>query len=296
MPRIAFIIIQLVLVAGILLLGGSVLHQQMTMDDPADTFPNDNKLPAVAEATEQQPKPYAAYQAIARRDLFKTPKNEMPSPAGLDIEALKPTDLKLKLWGTITGEDGLTRAVIEDQTKKEQAFFRAGENVASAKIKLILREKVILSVKGEDQILEIERPTGLGGPAFSPRVGPGVNRPPSTPQPAARQAGAPRSIRMKLDRLGTISDNPEDWIKDATAAPFASDNGESGLMINRITPSSPLRRLGIRNGDVIVSINDQPVGELGDIFEALMEVSEGEALSLNFKRRGRERQIDFQFE
>jgi len=295
MPRIAFIIIQLVLVAGILLLGGSVLHQQMTMDDPGQTFPNDNKLPAVAEATEQQPKPYAAYQAIARRDLFKTPKNEIPSPAGLDIEALKPTELKLKLWGTITGEDGLTRAVIEDQTKKEQAFFRAGENVASAKIKLILREKVILSVKGEDQILEIERPTGLGGPAFSPRVGPSVNRPPSAPQQAARQA-RPRSIRMKLDRLGTISDNPEDWIKDATAAPFVSDNGENGLMINRITPSSPLRRLGIRNGDVVVSINDQPVGELGDIFEALMEVSEGEALSLNFKRRGRERQIDFQFE
>jgi S1-C subfamily serine protease len=67
-------------------------------------------------------------------------------------------------------------------------------------------------------------------------------------------------------------------------------------MINRITPSSPLRRLGIRNGDVVVSINDQPVGELGDIFGALMEVSEGEALSLNIKRRGRERQIDFLFE
>ena len=59
---------------------------------------------------------------------------------------------------------------------------------------------------------------------------------------------------MKLDRLGTISDNPEDWIKDATAAPFVSDEGESGLMINRITPSSPLRRLGIRNGDGLVRL------------------------------------------
>jgi len=268
----------------------------MRMDDPGQTFPKDNKQSAVAEATEQQPKPYTAYQAIARRDLFKTPKNEIPSPAGIDIEALKPTELKLKLWGTITGEDGLTRAVIEDQTKKEQAFFRAGEDVASARIKLILREKVILSVKGEDQILEIERPTGLGGPAFSPRVGTSVSRPAPPPTSTTHQTPPPRSIRMKLDRLGPISDSPEDWVKDATAAPFVSDEGESGLMINRITPSSPLRRLGIRNGDVVVSINDQPVSELGDIFEALTEVSEGEALSLNFKRRGRERQIDFLFE
>jgi S1-C subfamily serine protease len=101
---------------------------------------------------------------------------------------------------------------------------------------------------------------------------------------------------MKLSALGSISDSPEDWVKDATAAPFVGDEGENGLMINRITPSSPLRRLGIRNGDVIVGINGQTVSELGDIFEALAEVSEGETLSLNFKRRGRERQIDFLFE
>jgi general secretion pathway protein C len=296
MPRITFIIVQLVLVAGILLLGGSILHQQMTIDDPGQAYTKGNKVPDAAESIEQQPKPYAAYQAIAQRDLFKTPKNDTPSPAGLDIESLKPTALKLKLWGTITGEDGLTRAVIEDQTKKEQAFFRAGEEVASAKIKLILREKVVLSVRGEDQVLEIERPTGLGGPAFSPRVGPSVNRPTSTPTSAVPKTSAPRSIRIKLDRLGTISDSPENWTKDATAAPFVSDEGESGLMINRITPSSPLRRLGIRNGDIVVSINDQPVSELGDIFEALLDVSEGDALSLNFKRRGRERQIDFLFE
>ena len=67
-------------------------------------------------------------------------------------------------------------------------------------------------------------------------------------------------------------------------------------MINRITPASPLRRLGIRNGDVVVSVNDEPVGELGDIFDTLLNVSEGETLSLKLKRRGRERQIDFQFE
>jgi len=266
------------------------------MDDPGQALPEGPNVPDAAEGTEQQPKPYTAYQAIAQRDLFKTPKDEIPSQVALDIEALKPTELKLKLWGTITGEDGLTRAVIEDQTQKEQALFRAGEDVASAKIKMILREKVVLSVRGEDQVLEIEQPTGLGGPTFSPRVSPNVNRPAAPPSPAVPQAPAPRSIRMKMSSLGPISDNPEDWINDATATPFVSDGGEGGLMINRITPSSPLRRLGIRNGDVVVSINGQPVSELSDIFETLMEVSEGEALSLNLKRRGRERQMEFLFE
>ena len=67
-------------------------------------------------------------------------------------------------------------------------------------------------------------------------------------------------------------------------------------MISRVTPTSPLRRLGIRNGDVVLSINDQPVEALSDIFETLLGISEGDTLSLNVKRRGRERQLDFQFD
>jgi len=301
MPRIAFTILQLILVAGIILLGGAVVHQLMTMDDSGQAFQKGSKVPEAAENTEQPPKPYAAYQAIARRDIFKTPKDARPSPTALDIETLKPTELKLKLWGTITGEDGLTRAVIEDQTKKEQAFYRAGEDVASAKIKMILREKVVLSVNGEDQILEIEEPTGIGRPSLAPRGGQPVSRPVPPPSeadapPKAAQITPPMSVRIKLSSFGSISDNPEDWANEATVAPYVSDKGETGLMINRITPSSPLRRLGIRNGDVIVGINGQTVSELGDIFGTLLEVSEGEALSLNLKRRGRERQIDFLFE
>ena len=203
--------------------------------------------------------------------------------------------MKLKLWGTITGEDGLTRAVIENQTQHRQAYYQTGEEVASARIKMILREKVVLSVNGEDQILEMAQPTGVGGPALISRVGASANRPVASPS-SMRQAPAPRSIRIKLSRLGTVSDNPEDWNKEVSASPIANESGDGGLVINRIKPSSALRRLGIRNGDVVVSINDQPVEELADIFENLTEISEGETLSLNIKRRGRDRQIDFQFE
>lgn len=299
MSRIIFIIVQVALLAGSVLMAGSLFQKQRDMADLQQMPSSTDAAEAGEQDADKTPKPYAAYQAISRRDLFQTPKDKVASPAEIDLAALKPTELKLKLWGTITGEDGLTRAVIEDQTKKEQAFFRAGEEVASAQIKLILREKVVLSVNGEDEILEIEQPAGRGGPPMVAQAALARSnvRPVASPRPAAPQApAAPRTIRMKLDRLGPISEDPEDWGKDATAAPFVSDEGDGGLMINRITPSSPLRRLGIRNGDVVVGINDQPVAELSDIFETLLDVSEGETLSLNLKRRGRERQIDFQFE
>jgi S1-C subfamily serine protease len=99
-----------------------------------------------------------------------------------------------------------------------------------------------------------------------------------------------------LSRLGSISENPEDWSGYAAAAPYKDDEGTGGLMLNQITPSSPLRRLGIRNGDVILNIDDQPVGSLDDIMKSLAAISAGDELSLKIKRRGRERKLDFKFE
>jgi len=297
MPRISLILLQLMLVAGILFLGASVAHKLMTLDDAGPKIQAGENALAPAEESGRPSNSQDIYRAIAQRNLFQTPK-QGGSKAPLNIETLKPTELKLKLWGTITGEDGLTRAVIEDQTTKEQALFRSGDEVASARIKMILREKVVLSVDGEDEILEIEEPTGRGGPGIMARTGP--DRPnvaePAAAEPATLRTPGSRSIRLKLSRLGPISDDANDWAKGATAAPFSNDEGESGLVINRVAPSSPLRRLGIRSGDVVLNINGQPVEELSDIFETLLDTSEGDTLSLNIKRRGRERQIDFQFE
>ena len=188
MPRITLITLQLILVAGIIFVGGSLTHKLVTMDNALAKIQAAEKALESAEASDRPPHSSEGIQVIARRNIFKTPLKESPSETSLDIEALKPTELKLKLWGTITGEDGLTRAVIEDQTKREQALFRAGEEVASAKIKMILREKVVLSVNGEDEVLEIEKPTGRGGPGVVARtesVGPNVSAP-VPPRPRCR--------------------------------------------------------------------------------------------------------------
>ena len=299
MLRVAFSILQLALVAGIVLVGLSIYRKQATIDEAATSTPPPAVEQASARQTSDQPGPFANYQIIARRDLFRTPRDARPDPTAIDVDALKPTDLKLKLWGTITGEDGMTRAVIEDQTKRKQAFYRAGEEVSSAKVKMILREKVILSVQGEDQILEIQKPSSV---ASGTTARPAAVRSPRASRPRqvapSREPGtrAPRAVRLKLSRLGTISEDPEDWSTYAAAAPFKGDDGSSGLILNRITPSSPLRRLGIRNGDVVMNINEEPISSLEDIIIPLTELSAGDAMQLNFKRRGRERRYDFKFE
>ncbi len=294
MPRIVFLLLQVTLVVGIIIAGFAIYQKQKRATEVAQP-PSATRQPKTVQSRQSRPKPFDHYQVIAGRDLFRTPKDEKPTKAAIDIEALKPTDLKLKLWGTITGQDGMTRAVIEDQTKRRQDFYRAGDKVSTATVKMILREKVVLSVKGEDQVLEIEKPASAARRApvaRAPRGG--APSPPSTP--SAPQAPRRRQIRINSSKLGEISQNPDEWGQYAASSPFQGEKGENGLMLTKITPTSPLRRIGIRNGDVILAVDDQPVGNLGDILKPLSQVSSGGEMRLTIKRRGRQRNLDFIFE
>ncbi len=71
-----------------------------------------------------------------------------------DSKSFSSSDLKL--WGTIVGEKGRLYAVIEDSIQKQQKLYKQGDVLRNAKIKRILREKVILDIDGKDIILKLK--------------------------------------------------------------------------------------------------------------------------------------------
>ena len=82
--------------------------------------------------------------------------------AVLYVEGLQQTNLKLKLWGTVTGNKEEAYAVIEESGKRQQNLYRVGDSIQNATVKLILREKIVLSVNGKDEILDIEKAVSRG--------------------------------------------------------------------------------------------------------------------------------------
>ena len=88
--------------------------------------------------------------------LFNTASGVVTTPEKINIPTLKKTKLKLKLWGTITGNSVSAHAIIEETTQREQKLFRVGETVLNATLSMILREKVVLNVDGKYELLEME--------------------------------------------------------------------------------------------------------------------------------------------
>ena len=75
------------------------------------------------------------------------PANEVNSPlAGLDI----------RLWGTITGNNINTYAIIEDMTSRRQKLYRKGDEIQNATVEKIYREKIVIKIGETFEILAIE--------------------------------------------------------------------------------------------------------------------------------------------
>ena len=242
---------------------------------------------AKAVAESQVPlkdRPFAYYRPVMTRDLFKTLKTAVAKPdtRSVDLEALEQTQLKLKLWGTVSGDAQNTYAVIEDLQKREQNLYRVGDSIQDATVKVILREKVVLAVAGKDEVLAMEEITQGSSP--SPRAIASSRGPQPFPSRATREQKI--SIRRSM-----IDESLKDVNKLMTE--IAIRPHEDGLSLSNIKPNSVFRRMGLRNGDVLVGINGQEIRSVEDamrLYEGLRSASD---LQVQLKRRGRDRSISY---
>jgi len=151
----AFLIIDILLVIAAIWLGVRLVGRSSPV--PIDVMANDTAGEARQAPLKIKKKPLSFYHPIMARNLFKTKEKAKIKKEPINLEALKKTELTLKLWGTVVSEGETVYAVIEDTRKRRQDLYRVGDTIQDAGVKMILREKIVLNVKGKDEILEIEK-------------------------------------------------------------------------------------------------------------------------------------------
>jgi general secretion pathway protein C len=225
--------------------------------------------------------PLSHYNAIFERNLFKTKTQASSNPSTINIDTLKQTDLKLKLWGTVTGLKDKTYAVIEEAKTRKQNLYRVGDAVQNATVKMVLREKVVLNVNGKDEVLEIEKAHNRG--RYTP------------PARRMQRPGSRRSQKITLRRahIENALADVNNLLTQINIQPHFQDGKQDGILLTRIKPRSIFLRMGLRNGDIITGVNGKPLDSVDDALKFYTSVSSGENLSLQLKRRGSLRTIEY---
>ena len=222
-------------------------------------------------------------EKVTLRNLFKVDvdgkNNKALEPVNLNLEK---TSLKLTLWGTVTGqkkEDGW--AVIQDIKTKQQDLYRVNDKIQGATIKSILRNKVILTVNGKDQILEVdaEQPSLLGRKrrSFSKPFRP---TPPQDHRPGQKKVEDMLNAASKSNQL-------------FRTRPYTKDGEASGVMIYSIKRDSVARLLGLRNGDIIQAVNDVEIKDSQDFENFEDSIEDHSDMTISILRRGKPKELVF---
>lgn len=279
----------LLITAGVYLLVNGFYTMVTAKLDPGVQTP-----PRAASSTTPPPVmetkvPLTQYNIITDRNLFNTTAQEVSAqPQKVDLETLKQTDMKLKLWGTVTRQDGTAYAVIEDTKTREQNLYRTGDAIENAKVKMILREKVVLTVNESDEILTMEEIVSSGRTRRS-----GIQDRSTPKLPVSSYS---RKVTLNRESMESALQNIGQLMDQATIRPHIEDGRSAGISITGIKPNAIFRKMRLRNGDVITGVNGRPIESVEDAVNIFDDLTSSSEIKIDIKRRGRQQTIDYRIE
>ena len=259
-------------------------------------------------------RPLKGYQKIWERNLFNIPEKKTPAPKkeiAIEKIALANKDIGLKLVGTIVAHNAnFSRAIVHVSKTREQDAFRVGDQAGNAKIKKILRNKVVITTAKGDQLLIIEdKDFGKGGRTGSKKGGGPASLRSSQPTAAEARSGTSgskaslrktRSINLKREDVAASLADTDQLLEELTISPFMQGEEPAGFIISKIPRGSILTKMGLRNGYAVTQINDQAITGPDQASEFFRTLAEGGEVSIQVRRsrgvRRRSRQITLNIE
>lgn len=273
----------------VLLIAGTLARLVwLVVEGPFETSAGGIAMPAAAPLVQR---PQYTPEMAHNWKLF----GDAAAPVTAGTEQAPATSLSLQLLGTFsTGNDRLSGAVIAERGK-EGELFRIGAAVpGGATLEKVAADKVLLRRRGQLETLAFDAApiTGSAGAEAG-----GVGAAGGAPQGLDIAAGF-RGLKERL--TGAAADAGGNDAGDAGSkaktvlANFAHDIkdnpdavlGEFGLksasgggyLVGEGTNADAVRNLGLRPGDVVLSVNGQPLGNVQNDARLVDEVkASGEA-------------------
>ena len=237
-------------------------------------------MPFLPEVKGHQRPPFDDYRLIMERNIFGFTEKEAEQVEEEEIEASEPTSLKVALLGTAVGDLQSPVAVIMEPGKRIQNFYRVGDTIQDAVVKKIMRGKVIVRVRGKDEILIMEE-----GTRSKPE------KKPPAPRPTRREAT--RTIR-RSEMQGSLK-NINKLLSQARIRPHFKGGKADGLSLTRVKADSIFAKMGLRDGDILQEINGRSIKRPDDIHALYKRLKSGTRLSLKITRKNQPKTINYRF-
>jgi len=235
-------------------------------------------------------KPKEHYEVIVRRNLFTIAEGTGGKSAGGGPvkEAKAETALNVRLKGTIVSPHGFALAMIEDSSQRKEELYIVGDKVQDAEILRILSNEVVLRRAGREETLTLFSDQKAQAAGRPPAPGSGGPRPEGTKP----QAAAPPVAGSPSPQQRNAQQQVQSLMAQLRMKPHFQEGKPSGFVVGQIQSGSVFEAAGLKEGDIIVAINDEDVRTPNQLLKAYREVAGDRELWLDIIRDGVEQTIE----
>jgi len=277
------------LLAALLYVGFEAVTNQLHLVAVLDpgTASGDPRAAARVPASPEARLP-SDYTEIVRRNLFAETDGTENRPAvssGSKTHDSMPSaeDLGLRLVGAIAGGPAVSRVNIQNVKSNTTGVYRIGDTVASATVEAIQRDTVILRYEGRDLRLRLR-----SGTAADNKSDPGKDEQRHAREPVPLgTAGTPAiSSPARAEYVAEV-------FHKATIEPYVRNNRTEGLKITGLEKIPMAEKLGLKNGDVLQTVNGQQLTSKQKAFQVLMKAKTQSKVNMQLLRDGKSKELSF---
>jgi len=240
-----------------------------------EVIPEDNTVSTQGALFDLQP--------LLSAQLF----GQAPHLAGADgasLDAIPISSLNLVLAGVVAAR-GASFALISVDGQPQEPFAIGQEVTAGAVLQAVYPDRVLLTRHGITESLMLEGVNNNESGATSPAAaGPYGSSATGVYQSGVNNYVVPRSV------VNAELHKPQELLSQALMVP----NPSGGFLVREIQPNSVYQKLGLQVGDVIRSVNGQPVNSLQDAMRAYQQAANLRDVRLEVVRNGRPEVLQYQ--
>jgi general secretion pathway protein C len=290
-PRKLVYVLNIVLVGCIVLAGLLIARDAVTsaLKGPGGQQPAEGGAKLAKSLVK---KPFQDYAPLVSGNLFGMPPGQLVSlaarPKTAGVQAARKLDVTL--LGTVAWSDGFGYAIITEGSD-EQQVYRAGQYLKNGDVlSRVYKDHVLIkSSSGEVNvpIVEIAPVKEISQPGGRRAAAPAN-------QAHAARAGAQDFAKMTsqntylVDRgaVDAALQDPRQIMTDARLLPNTVEGQQEGFVIREIRPGGVYDRLGLKNGDVLLRVNEFSISDPETALQVFTALKGMEKVELDIMRNG----------
>src|SRR4030042_2184161 len=185
-------------------------------------------------------------------------------------------ELGLALSGTVTGSSEVARAIIKDLKTGSLELYKVGQIVAGARIESIEENAIVLVSDGQMTLLKLNIANSGSQ---------------STQHPGEISTVAKNDSATNKGQINV--QNVEALLSDTVIKPYSGD-GRVGLQITELEKINKAKNLGLKNGDVLLSVNGHQLSSKQKAFQVFKKAKTQRGIpDIELLRDGKVKKLSF---